>query len=92
MPASHGECVDGVALALCDTGRMVFDALKFDGPSAGSELSFASNCEIFFWSSLRPARTAASSPLTPPRDWALPGVEGALPETRRAILSAISRA
>ena len=46
---------------MSDTERAVFDKLKFVGLSIDSELTFASSWAIFLWSSLSPARTAASS-------------------------------
>ena len=64
-PASQGEWVKGAACVVSDTaGYALFDKLESVGLSIDSELTFASSCAIFLWSSLSPALTAASSEVT----------------------------
>ncbi len=69
MPASQGEWVDSAGRALA--GGAMFDTLEFVGlpigsaVTLGSAVTFASSCAIFRWRSVRPARTAASSEVTP---------------------------
>lgn len=63
MPASQGECVNGAERGELSIDRVVSGKVG-DVLSIGSELTFASSCAIFRCSSLRPARTAASSELT----------------------------
>lgn len=63
-PASQGEWVKGAGRAVSGIGYALFDKLELLGLSIDSELTFASSCAIFLWSSLSPARTAASSEVT----------------------------
>ena len=63
-PASQGEWVKGAGRAVSNTGYAWFDKLEFVGLFIDSELTLASSSAIFLWSSLSPARTAASSEVT----------------------------